>query len=79
MIVINIDKAKVIAHAKRRMAREVEFAPHDEIISKQIPSKDAQAAEAARMMIREKYAVMQLEIDNAVSVDEIKQALSNKV
>ena len=37
MIVININKAKVIAHDKRREARTEEFKPHDEIIMKQIP------------------------------------------
>jgi hypothetical protein len=31
MITINIDKAKTIAHDKRREARAEEFKPHDEI------------------------------------------------
>jgi ERCC4-type nuclease len=75
MIVINIDKAKVIAHEKRRAARAEEFKPHDEVIMKQIPGVDAQAAEAARQTIREKYAAMQADIDAAVTPDEIKQVL----
>lgn len=75
MIVINIDKAKVIAHEKRRFARSEEFKPHDEVIMKQIPGVDAQAAEAARQAIREKYTAMQDDIDAAATPDEIKQIL----
>lgn len=75
MIVINIEKAKAIAHDKRRVARAEEFKPHDEVIMKQIPGIDAQAAEAARQAIREKYATMQADIDAAATPDEIKQVL----
>ena len=38
MIVINIDKAKGIAHEIRRAKRAEEFAPYDEVIMKQIPA-----------------------------------------
>jgi hypothetical protein len=75
MITINIDKAKTIAHGIRRTARAEEFKPYDEVIMKQIPGADATAAEAARAAIREKYSVMQTEIDSATTVDEIKSAL----
>lgn len=75
MIFINIEKAKAIAHDIRRVARANEFKPHDEVIMKQIPGVDAQAAEAARQAIREKYAVMQADIDAAATPDEIKQVL----
>jgi hypothetical protein len=75
MITINIDKAKNIAHDMRRAARAEEFKPHDEVIMKQIPGVDAQAAEAARQAIREKYAAMQADIDSAATPDEIKQVL----
>ena len=75
MITINIDKAKTIAHDKRREARAEEFKPHDEIIMKQIPGADATAAEAAREAIRTKYAQMQTAIDSATTVDEIKSAM----
>lgn len=75
MITINMTKAKVIAHDIRRAARAEEFKPHDEVIMKQIPGIDAQAAEAARQAIREKYAVMQADIDAAATPDEIKQVL----
>ena len=75
MIVINIDKAKDIAHDKRREARTEEFKPHDEIIMKQIPGADATAAEAARQAIRDKYATMQTAIDSASTVDAIKSAM----
>ena len=75
MITINIDKAKTIAHDKRREARTEEFKPHDEIIMKQIPGANATAAEAAREAIRTKYAQMQTEIDSATTVDDIKSAM----
>jgi hypothetical protein len=75
VITINIDKAKTIAHDKRREARAEEFKPHDEIIMKQIPGADATAAEAAREAIRVKYAQMQTTIDSATTVDAIKSAM----
>lgn len=75
MIVVNLDKAKNICHDKRREARAKEFAPYDEVISKQIPGKNAQEAEAKRQEIRDKYAMMQTKIDAASSPDELKQIL----
>ncbi len=72
MITININKAKGIAHDKRRQARSAEFAPLD--IKATIPS-EATAAEAARQAIRDKYAAMQIAIDSASTVDEIKAAM----
>lgn len=75
MITINLDKAKNIAHDKRRAARSAEFAPHDEIIMKQIPGVDAQAAEAARQAIRDKYAALQAQMDAAQNVEELKTLL----
>jgi len=71
-IVINIDKAKTIAHDIRRAARSAEFAPLD--IKATIPS-EATAAEAARQVIRDKYAAMQTAIDAASTTDEIKAVL----
>jgi hypothetical protein len=71
-ITINIDKAKTIAHDKRREARSAEFAPLD--IKATIPS-EVTAAEAARQAVRDKYAVMQTAIDSASTIDEIKAAM----
>jgi len=67
-IVINLNKAKAIAHDKRRAARAAEFAPLD--IKATIPS-EAVAAEAARQAIRDKYAVIQVDIDTAPGVPEL--------
>ena len=75
MITINIDKAKAVAHDMRRAARAEEFKPHDEVIMKQIPGVDAQASEAARQAIRDKYAAIQTQIDAAATPEEIKAAL----
>lgn len=71
----DLPKCKEIAHERRRAAREEEFKPHDELISKQIPGADTDAAEASRAAIRTKYATMQTEIDAATTTAEIKTAL----
>ena len=72
MITIDMTKAKKIAHDKRRAARSAEFAPLD--IKATIPA-EAQAAEAARQVIRDKYATMQTAIDYATTVEQIKSAM----
>jgi len=68
-IFVNLDKAKLIAHDKRRAARSEEFKPLD--IKATIPS-EAVAAEASRQVIRDKYAVMQTEINAAGDVGALK-------
>lgn len=73
MIKINMPKAKTIGHEKRRYARGQEFLPLD--IQATIPA-EAQRAEIARQGVRNKYALMQAQIDAAVTLDEIKTALS---
>jgi hypothetical protein len=73
-IVIDVNKAKAIGHDMRRAARAEEFKPFDEAIAKQIPGQ-VEGAEAQRQAIREKYAVIQTQIDAAVTPDEIKIAL----
>jgi hypothetical protein len=72
MIVINLNKAKDIANDIRRAKRQEEFAPLD--IKVTIPSESV-TAEAQRQTIRDKYAEMQTAIENANTVDEIKEAL----
>ena len=72
MITVNIDKAKNIAHDKRRANRAAEFAPLD--IKATIPS-EAVAAEAARQAVREKYAEKQAAIDAAQTVEELKEVM----
>jgi len=72
VIVINVDKAKEIAHDKRRAARSAEFAPLD--IKATIPA-EATAAEEARQAVRDKYAAMQTAIDAASTVDAIKAVM----
>ena len=71
-ITINIDKAKTIAHDKRREARSAEFAPLD--IKATIPS-EATAAEAARQAVRDKYATMQTAIDAFSTIEQIKAVM----
>ena len=73
---LDLDKCKALGHAIRRTKRAQEFAPLDEVSAKQIPGMDTAAAEAARQMVRDKYAVIQDAIDEAETPDEIKEALA---
>jgi hypothetical protein len=72
MINVNVNKAKDIAHDIRRAKRAEEFAPLD--IKATIPSETV-AAEAARQVVRDKYAAMQTQINSASTPEEIKTAL----
>lgn len=74
-LTIDIDKAKNIGHEIRRAKREEEFAPLDAVVMKQIPGKDMAEAEAKRQEIRDKYAVIQQDINTAQTTEEIKAAL----
>ena len=75
MIVVNIDKAKTIGHAIRRDKRAEEFAPLDDQIAKRIPGQSLAELEAQRAVIRNKYVLIQDDIDAATTADEIKAAL----
>ncbi len=68
-IVIDITKAKNIAHDARRTARSAEFALLD--IKASIPS-EAAAAEAVRAEVRSKYTEIQTAIDAATKVASLK-------
>lgn len=75
MITVNITKAKIIGHNIRRTLRAEEFAPLDEVIMKQIPGTNVQEVEAQRQVIRDKYTMIQNQIDDASTTEEIKSAL----
>lgn len=77
MIKVNIPKAKTITHDLRRAARSAEFEPYDNIIAKQLPGMSVQQAEAVRQAIREKYAQIQVSIDNAVSEEELLSIINS--
>ena len=70
MIQVDILKAKEIAHEKRRAARAAEFAPLD--IETTIPALTEQA-ETKRAEIRDKYDALQVQINDASSVDVLKE------
>lgn len=74
-VTISVDKAKVIAHQRRRAMRAEEFAPLDEVIMKQIPGTDLLGAESSRQLIRDKYAEKQIQIDAASTTEELKAIL----
>ncbi len=68
-------KAKDMAHDMRRVLRDEEMAPYDDIIMKQVPGSDAGQAEASRAQLRTKYATMQTDIDAATTPEELKTIL----
>lgn len=69
MIQVNLDKAKEISHDKRRAKRADLFKQLD--IKATVPVLTEQA-EVKRQIIRDEFAVIQTEIDNAESVDQLK-------
>ena len=71
-VVVDLDKAKEIAHNVRRQVRNEKFAPLD--IKATIPA-EAETAEAARQVIREEDALLQTSMDNASSAEELKLLL----
>ena len=77
MITVNLTKAKTIAHDVRRAKRAEEFAPLDEVIMKQIPGADANAAEVSRAAVRTKYATVQTNIDAAADVAALKTVVES--
>ena len=77
MITVNLTKAKTIAHDVRRAKRAEEFAPFDEVIMKQIPGADADAAEVSRADVRTKYATVQTNIDAAADVAALKTVVES--
>lgn len=79
IVTVNLDKFKAYAHEKRRDCRAKEFQPFDEVIMKQIPGVDSQAAEAERQKIRDKYAEIQGNIDAATTADEINEIIKSFV
>lgn len=74
MIIINIDKAKAIAHEKRRAVRAAEFAPLD--VQATIPAL-ATVAEEQRQAVREKYATIQDKIEAATEIGVLKQIVKS--
>lgn len=69
MINMNLDKAKDISHDKRRNKRTDMLKQLD--IEATIPTM-AEQAEIQRQAIRDQFAAIQTEIDNAETIDQLK-------
>lgn len=67
----DLAKCKSIGHDIRRLKRQEEFAPLDDIIAKQIPGYDLAKVELDRQRIRDKYDLIQQQIDAATSAEDI--------
>ena len=75
-IKVNIEKAKEIAHEKRREARAEEFKRLDEEITINIANPDkVKEIEAEREAVREKYVEIQNSIDSSTTTDELKSII----
>ena len=72
MIKVDLNKAKEIAHNKRRVVREQELKPLD--VQATIPMY-AEQAEIERQNIRDKHAEIQELIDQAESVEDLKKVI----
>ena len=69
---VNMDKALAIAHSRRRIKRDADFKPHDDIVAMQIPGSDIAAAHAARDLIRDSDAGTQIELDECLTPEELE-------
>lgn len=77
--VVDISRAKNVAHNIRRYYRTEEMQPYDDIIAKQIPGEDADDAEAQRALIRTKYATKQTEIDACTTVEQLQTIIEGMI
>lgn len=71
MIEVNLSKARLITHERRRQRRARAFEPLDAVIARRIPGDDSAAAETKRQEIRDRDAALQREIDASVSLAEL--------
>jgi hypothetical protein len=69
---INMNKAKEIAHERRRSARSEEFKPWD--VKATIPAEQA-SAEAERQKIRDKYDELEKQINAAKTVKKLAELM----
>ena len=70
--VLNMENLKIKAHDKRRKARDVELKPLDNEWTYQ-----PDIAEEKRILVREKYAIMQTDIDDAGSISALKEVIKD--
>ncbi len=74
-VVINVEKAREVAHDARRAKRAAEFAPLDDAIAKQLPGVDIAEVEGQRHDVRVKYEKAQADIAKAATVEEIRAVI----
>lgn len=72
----NLEKARTIAHEKRRAHREKLLEPHDKLATSPIASVKANA-NAAKQKILDADAPVQIAIDATGDIDTLKQILVN--
>lgn len=69
-VTINLDKSKELTHKQRRQKRALELKQYD--LEATVPSL-AEQAEQQRQIIRDKYGVIQTEIDEAEDIETLEK------
>jgi hypothetical protein len=75
MIIIDLSKAKIIAHDIRRARRADAFKPIDEAIARRIPGTDIDELETKRQSIRDSDEKLQNKINAVKSVEKLIEAM----
>lgn len=75
-LAVSLARAKEVSHSYRRRARDIEMAPLDDIVAKNVPGSNPQQAENARVALRGKYEALQAQIDAASDVDALKALIA---
>jgi len=75
-LVEDLSASREIAHNLRREKRSEEFRPHDELMAVRIPGTDEEGVEASRQEIRDRYAVIEQQIDDCETVEELHEQVN---
>ena len=73
----NLGKAIEIAHDIRRAKRSSEFEPLDMAYVLDIPGNNKMEIEKKRQVVRDKYDIIQINIDKCISVSELRLVLKS--
>lgn len=72
IVIEDLEQSRQISHQIRRARRDAEFLPLDRLVT--VPSQQ-EYAEAQREIIRNKYNIMQEQIDNCITTQQLKEIL----
>ena len=73
-VVVDLERARAIAHEKRRAKRDAEFVPLDREFTYQ-----PEVAEPKRQTVRDENASLQANIDAATTVEELEVLVNDSI